>query len=129
MKVKTLPADWWMLQQGFREDTLHYGDYSPVAVRFGRPGIYLEGKACWFEADSGAWSYDAAYFKYCLAALHATELDHRKVQALRDMVHQRLATKVQVKLYRMCLDAAELKKSMRSCARARLHVKKQSSNA
>ena len=118
MKLKVLPPESWMLAPHALEDCTspRHGifRYTPRDPQFHRPGIYKQGNLCWFESDDRAWSYDPKDFAYSLSLLQAAELNTHQVRALQAVVDQKLATKAQRHLLRMCGDSASIRQSGRN---------------
>ena len=120
MRIKVLPLEYWMLWDDALEDCLESGRYPAALPLFYRPGIYLEGTACWFElADGNAFCYPRETFMHTLARLEAERLNARQVAALADIVAQRLATKQQRELLQMCRHVADLRETSRNAGRWR----------
>jgi hypothetical protein len=99
MTIKVLPAQRWMLSERGLNSVTSDPSAQPCPVRFNRPGIYLDGSDCWFEAGGGAWKYCAAQFKYDLIAVSLLALNSRQAEALRTLIAQGLASENQEKIY------------------------------
>ena len=87
---------------------------------FGRPGKYLLGDLCWLEVPgrSQCYEYPAEQFKYELRILEASRLNHRQIQALEQIIAQKLSTKKQRELY---YDARSFEMSRTIGRRSRIH--------
>ena len=106
MRIKVLPLESWMEWDFTLENCLEGGRYTPVPVRFNRPGIYLEGTLSWFELENGcAYSYPTDQFQYTLKMHDALRLDPQQVRALKDIVAARLASRRQRELLTNHLNA------------------------
>ena len=111
--IKVLPAEWWFIEYS-KDEIIEEARYIQCDPRFNRPGIYLDGDFCWFEADGGAWLYDKAYFIYELELLNASSFNHRQVSALKAIVDQKLATKYQIKLLSRCIEIVDRRNMLMS---------------
>ena len=96
-KLKVLEYDIsdWQLEL-FSDEWVEIPGCKPL----GRPGKYLLGDICWFETvgRDACYEYSAEMFKYQLSLLEAAQLNDKQIQALEQIVAQKLATKAQQKL-------------------------------
>lgn len=132
MTIKVLPLDRWMrptlhLPQRLEDTLYHYVQTAPV---FGRPGRYWwkarpKALACWFEMEDGrAFLYSAESFEYDLRHLNASRFNSRQVEALSQVVAQKVATREQVRLWQACMGVVSQRKSSRSARRSYLDWRK-----
>jgi uncharacterized protein (DUF1684 family) len=125
--LKCLSLSSWMEESDIswmREETLKH--YEPCEAFIGVPGVYRTLGACWFELSDGrAFKYKVGQFDYEIACLHARELNHRQVAALKELIVQRLATKQQKKLHYHAVCAAETRDVWRRARMAFLRFKEE----
>lgn len=95
MNVKRLNLDKWMMRNdNVFEETVK--QYEPFKRIFGKPGIYLYGDKCWFELPNGkSYLYSKEIFEYVLKMEEVKKLNQYQIEALRNIVKQKLATKEQ----------------------------------
>jgi hypothetical protein len=101
MRLKVLPLDRWMTKvytnpEDFKSCVHGMKKILPI---LNRDGIYKYGKLYWFESMGVAYKYWSGMFDFTLNILHASELNERQAQALKDIVEQKLATRKQRELH------------------------------
>lgn len=115
MRTKVLPLDYWMQIPELLADCLAGGHYPAVLPRYHRPGLYLQGKDCWFEIQDGrAFCFPRHTFCYQLALLDAERLTIRQAAALAEVVRLKLATRAQRQLLYRYQDAMAVRQTYRS---------------
>lgn len=123
MTIKVLPLEFWMEDAFFLEDCLEGGRYMPTPPRYKRPGIYLDGDACWFEVSATeAYSYPKEDFVYKLNVLNALRLNEHQAQSLKSVIAQKLASKEQRNLFHFYRDGLEIRKTGRMARKCRIAI-------
>lgn len=97
-----LPLENWMRtvapgERGFRENTLrdYYTECTPV---FERDGIYMTPDYCWIESGGKAYWYRREDVIFRLNMLNASEYNEAQINALREAIRQKVASKEQKEL-------------------------------
>lgn len=123
MTIKVMPLEFWMENPFFLEDCLAGGRYKPTPPRFMRPGIYVDGAACWFEVSATeAYTYPKEDFVYKLNVLNALRLNEHQARALSSVIAQKMASKEQRSLYRFYRDGMEIRNTGRMARKYRLEI-------
>jgi len=120
--LKVLPLEGWMLYTD-EEDIKELNLKEAVPI-FKRPGYYLFNNFCWFELPSGkAYNYDVATFKFELSLYEVSKYNNKQIEALKEIINQKLATKKQKELYYLIRHYYQSKDVERSAMRIRIKYK------
>ena len=123
--VKVLQLDHWMISD-FRDQEETLRRLKQIAPVLHRPGRYLQrtgrGEAfAWFELPDGrAFATEAQQFRFELQSLEVAELDQNKIEAIKHVVDQRVATAEQAETYEMWRHNQEIRHIRRAPYRARI---------
>ena len=121
-RLKVLQLDGWMSSEFLRTDSIELDptNYRKIEPIMQRDGVYLatdgslELESCWFEVNGEAYTYPAEQFRYTLDILDTWQrYNHRQIDALKQIINQKLATKQQRILWWRWRDAQKIRQSGR----------------